>query len=400
MTNCVPDAARWPRHVLVLTVFVAVFMGRFAWPPLQTEAISDLSLTNAEAGLFMNAFYFGYIFTQLPGGMLSDRFGAKMTLAGSMFISGLATLMMYTISGPGMGYFWRVAAGIGSGAVYSSCIKATVAAFPREELGRAFGLLMMGPTLGSLIPNILAPQLSVALGGWRPSFMAMGLGLITLGLFFVIVFPARGGGAPAKGSESPVAGLKYVLGNARLRLLCVIGFCLIWGFVGFVSWGNQYLIRELSYSRVEAGNIMMAFGLVGLIATFLAGILTDKARSKEFLLALSYVCILAGALLFPRLSGAMPLALAAGLVGAGVGAASAILAVLTSLYAGPRWAATAGGATATAFQSAGIFAPFALGCTVDLYGNYDLVWPLLAGPQLLAVALIFFLVRIEPEPAA
>ncbi len=152
-----PDPARWPRHALVMTVFVAVFLGRFAWPPLQTEAIASLDLTNAEAGLFMNTFYLGYMLTQLPGGMLSDRFGAKLVLAASLFISGLATLMIYTISSPGAGYFWRVAAGLGSGAVYSSCMKATVSAFPREELGRAFGLLMMAPTLGSLIPNQLAP---------------------------------------------------------------------------------------------------------------------------------------------------------------------------------------------------------------------------------------------------
>ncbi|UQZ88613.1 hypothetical protein C4J81_05085 [Deltaproteobacteria bacterium Smac51] len=397
--NTTPDPARWRWHALVMTVFVAVFLGRFAWPPLQTEAIASLGITNAEAGLFMNTFYMGYMATQLPGGMLSDRFGAKIVLAASLFISGLATLMIYTITTAEAGYFWRVVAGLGSGAVYSSCVKATVAGFPRAELGKAFGLMMMAPTLGTLIPNQLAPRLSLALGGWRPTFMAIGLGLLMLGLLFVIIFPARRSGGPAASggaSASPWTGLKFVLGDGRLRLLCAIGFCLLWGFLGFVSWGNQYLILELGYSRMEAGHIMTTFGLVGLATTFGAGVLTDKVRSKEMLLALAYAAIIAGLIAFPIFKGAAGLAAAAGLVGAGVGASNAILAVLTSLYAGPRWAATAGGATGTIFQSAGMFVPFVLGWTVDLRGNYDLVWPLLAAPQVLAIIMIIFMVRIKP----
>ncbi len=357
--------------------------------------MTDLGLTNAQAGLFMNAFYFGYFITQLPGGVLADRFGAKLVLAASLFISGLATLMLYTIASPGGGYFWRVVAGLGGGAVYASCVKATVTAFPREELGRAFGILMMSPILGTLIPNQLAPRLSLTLGGWRPAFLALGAMLLALWLLFMFIFPARQSGAAGGGSESPLVGLRYVFSERRLLLMLPAGFGLVWGFIGFVSWGNQYLIRELGFSKMAAGHIMTAFGVAGLAATWLAGALSDRCRSRELLLAACLLVEIAGLALFPWMTGAAGLALAAGLVGVGVGSGSAVLAVMTSVYAGPRWAATAGGGTGTVFQSAGLLAPFILGQTVDIFQAYSLVWPLLILPPLAGLAMAVVLDRLR-----
>ena len=394
------DPARWRWHALVLTVFVAVFLGRFAWPPLQSEAGADLGLTNAQAGLFMNAFYLGYLMTQLPGGMLADRFGAKLVLSVSLFISGIATLMIWSIDTAGTGYFWRVLAGLGGGAVYSAGMKATVAGFPRQELGRAFGILMIAPTLGTLIPNQLTPRLSLALGGWRPTFLALGVGLLLLWLFFLLVFPAKKSGrAPEAGGEpeSPLAGLKYVLADRRLRLVCLIGFGLVWSFIGFVSWSNQYLIKEVGFTKLQAGHIMTGFGLVGLGSTVLSGFLSDRVRSTERLTMVFFAVELVGLATFPFLTSPVLLAVSAGLVGAGVGACSALLALLTSAYAGPRWAATAGGATGTIFQSSGLVSPFVLGLTVDWRGDYTLVWVILSLAVIIAIALLAVLTRIKTE---
>lgn len=396
--NTPPLAARWFWLALVMSVFVSVFLGRFAWPPLQSEAMTDLNLTNAQAGLFMNAFYLGYVGTQLPGGMLTDRFGAKLVLTCSLLMAGCSTLMLYFIESAQAGYLWRIAAGLSSGAVYSSSLKATISIFPKRELGRAFGILMVAPTLGSLIPNQLAPRLSLILGGWRPSFMALGLALILLGLIFSFIFPSGKSSAASAGGDSPWTGLKFVLREGRLRLLCLVGFCLIWCFVGFVSWGNQYLMRELNFSELSAGQIMTAFGLFGLVATVAAGAACDRILSAEFALGLAYLFLSAGLICFPLVEDPFYLFLAAGLVGAGVGASSSIIAVITANYAGARWAATAGGATGTVFQSAGFVVPSVLGLTVDLRGDYSLVWPFLIIPAVLSTILIFRLARLKTSP--
>ena len=47
-------------------------------------AMQELSLNKAEAGSFMSIFFLGYLLTQIPGGMLADRFGIRKILVLSL----------------------------------------------------------------------------------------------------------------------------------------------------------------------------------------------------------------------------------------------------------------------------------------------------------------------------
>lgn len=44
-------------------------------------------------GLILSAFYYGYIITHVPGGMLAERFGGKHTLGLGIFSTALFTLL-------------------------------------------------------------------------------------------------------------------------------------------------------------------------------------------------------------------------------------------------------------------------------------------------------------------
>ncbi|MGB9846504.1 MAG: MFS transporter, partial [Desulfotomaculales bacterium] len=89
--------ANWYRWIiLILTVgcFLFTFITRFAWPPLIPVVVPVLGMGMAQAGAFMSAFYFGYIITQIPAGVLADRFGVRVILAASLVIEGIATFAM------------------------------------------------------------------------------------------------------------------------------------------------------------------------------------------------------------------------------------------------------------------------------------------------------------------
>ena len=44
-------------------------------------------------GLILTSFYFGYIFTQILGGSLSDKFGAKLVLGYGLIIWSIFTIL-------------------------------------------------------------------------------------------------------------------------------------------------------------------------------------------------------------------------------------------------------------------------------------------------------------------
>ena len=103
--------------------FFCSFLDRLAWPPVIPLAARELGLTAAQAGGFMSAFFFGYLLTQLPGGMLADRWGTRKVLLYSLVLMGVFTTAIVWMPDFQTGLVLRFLAGIGSGAVLAAAVK-------------------------------------------------------------------------------------------------------------------------------------------------------------------------------------------------------------------------------------------------------------------------------------
>lgn len=49
--------------------------------------------TEAEQGLILGSFFWGYVITQLPGGILSDKYGGKWPLGLGLFITAIFAIL-------------------------------------------------------------------------------------------------------------------------------------------------------------------------------------------------------------------------------------------------------------------------------------------------------------------
>jgi hypothetical protein len=54
---------------------------------------SEFGWTNTEQGIVLGAFFNGYIFTQILGGVLSQRFGGKLVILGSVFLASVLSIL-------------------------------------------------------------------------------------------------------------------------------------------------------------------------------------------------------------------------------------------------------------------------------------------------------------------
>ncbi len=88
-----PDAAhleppqtpyRWLIVFLSLTTYTMSMVIRYTWPPLAPVVMPILHIPIDETGAYMSAFYLGYVLTQIPAGMLADRFGVRGLLTLSL----------------------------------------------------------------------------------------------------------------------------------------------------------------------------------------------------------------------------------------------------------------------------------------------------------------------------
>ena len=331
-----PHPYRWLLHCFTISYFTMSFLVRFTWPPLISAAAPELGISMAAAGAYMSAFFMGYVITQIPGGLLGDRFGARTVIA--------------------------------------SCVRYTARIFPKRELGPAFGLMMAAPSgVGVIVPNLLIPWLA-SHWGWRGAFaivsgIAFCMGLVAFSL--VRDAPER----HARGRSFQQLGA--VLRERNLMFLGLAGFWLIWTTVCFITWGNAH-IENLGFDRFDASRVMLSFGLGGLIGSPLGGCIASRTPSLKWGLAAMFLMIPPCLWLFGEARTLAALAATAAAAGIAVGLANPFTPLLTSLYADKNSLATAGGVTGCLYQLGAVIGPWLLGVSIDFSGGYSLAWAILA----------------------
>ncbi|XP_034830470.1 putative inorganic phosphate cotransporter [Maniola hyperantus] len=141
-------------------------------------------------GLLLSAFYYGYVVTHLPGGLLAEKFGGKWTLGLSLLCTSVSTALTPFAVGIGgaVGLFiMRVICGFGEGPVTPAFVLLMARWVPPAERSR-FGAMIFG---GAQIGNIAGPYISGLLlangGDWANVFYVFGsLGVLWF-LFFTLL---------------------------------------------------------------------------------------------------------------------------------------------------------------------------------------------------------------------
>jgi sugar phosphate permease len=376
---------RWVILALMFCCFVLTFLARFAWPPLIPVMVPVLKMSMSQAGSYMSAFYIGYVITQVPAGILADRFGVRFILAASLVIEGITTWSMGHITTFDMGFGLRVATGLGAGAVYAACARALMEWFPAKERGTAFGIMLAAPSGGIVLSNFIVPGLNATIG-WQGAFQTIGIATVILGI--AIYFFVKTSSESAKNNLPLLGGFKVIFSNRDLLLTCVAGFGLLWVELGAATWANAY-IKKLGFSTMDAGIVMIWYGLGGIIAPVISGWISDKLGNRKAILILFYVLAVPVTIIFGYQTTISMLSIVGFIFGFISYAANPHLTILVSEYAGREWAATANGLSNFIFQLAPILGSVVMGWSIDVTGSFTSVWYIMAiGPLMGALLLL------------
>lgn len=379
-----PLRYRWVILALCAACFLFTFITRFTWPPLIPVVVPVLGMKMSQAGAFMSAFYIGYVITQIPAGVLADRFGVRLILAGSLILEGISTSALGYISTYEMGFNLRILSGLGAGAVFASCSRALMEWFPENERGRAFGVFLAAPSGGILMTNLMVPPLNQALG-WNGAFQAVGSLTIIAG---VMVFLFMRSAEEIKGGDkSLLSGLKIFFSGRNLILTALAGFCLMWLELGMATWANAY-IKKLGFSVTAAGQVMVFYGIGGVLAPLVSGFVSDLTGQRKWLIITAYLAVIPLTVIFGYQKGLTMLSVLGFVLGFCSYVANPQLTVLISQFAGKEWAATANGVSNFMFQLASLISPWLIGMVIDVTGNFSWVWFIMAAGPLLGLILM------------
>jgi MFS family permease len=153
---------------------------------------SGQGLSRQTAGTLMSALSFAHICSTLICGLLSDRFGNRLPLAGLALAAGIGGMMVALGHGTANLGVAVVLIGL-SGGMWVLLAAAIATEFGAGNVGRAFGLLMMFLPVIILVPFIVAKTHEV-FGSYAPSLIGLSVLIFLTGAACLFFMRERRGG--------------------------------------------------------------------------------------------------------------------------------------------------------------------------------------------------------------
>ncbi|XP_063536211.1 putative inorganic phosphate cotransporter isoform X4 [Cydia strobilella] len=234
-------------------------------------------------GYILSSFFYGYVITQIPFGILSKRFGARFFLGFGMLINSVFGLLVPIAAQKG--YEWlilvRFIQGLGEGPIVP-CSHAMLAKWiPPNERSRMGAAVYAGAQFGTVISMPLSGLLSEYgfSGGWPSIFYVFGLVGTVWSLSFLFLVSED----PEHCPKIKEAEKKYILSS-------------LWGAAGSSSppipWSK--ILLSMPFWAIMLAHMGQNYGyetLMTELPTFMRQVLHFSIKDNGFVSALPYLCM-------------------------------------------------------------------------------------------------------------
>ncbi|MFP7176126.1 MFS transporter [Priestia filamentosa] len=321
-----PTRVRFKVLVFIFVSVVINYMDRSNISVAATAIGKDLELTSVQLGLIFSAFGWAYAALQIPGGVIVDRFGARLTYAFSLITWSLVTLLQGFTKGFVGLFGLRLATGAFEAPAFPTNNKVVTSWFPNQERASAIAFYTSGQFAGLafLTPALVTIQHFL---GWRGLFITTGAIGILWGIIWYIFYRD-----PAQHKKANKAELEYIKEGGGLvtplnekeekakfewkNLKEVFVHRKLWGiYLGqfavnstlwfFLTWFPTYLVEYRGLDFLKSGFLASAPFLAAFVGVLLSGFLSDFLVKKGVSLGIARKTpIIVGLLLSPSIVGA------------------------------------------------------------------------------------------------
>ena len=346
--------------LLMLLAFTATFVSRFIWSPMQGTMMEVYGIDAAIAGTIFSIFFTGYIITQVPAGVLSDKFGVRALMGTSLLLGGVATYAMTLTTDASTVMALRVALGLGAGTIYACCARVVTNYFEPEKRSMAFGVLLVGPNAGYFLASFFGPMILNAYG-WEAGFKFAAVFSVIVGILIMIFVKGdRPEGAKQQTMADVVQGFKVLFSNKGVLLISLSGFGLMWFQLALYNWAFGYTGSLGFGQNISTVGVLIAIG--GILASMLSGAIVDKFQmNRRKFLMFNYAVIVIMIFIFGAQTELTPLLICSFSLGFVSYSANTHLTALVIDYSGKELAATATGVSNFVYQFASQISPAVIG---------------------------------------
>lgn len=388
--------AGWLFRISVLTICHIVgtmhSVSVWAMAPLFRE---QMSLTSAEFGLFVSAYYGAQTVTAFPAGGFVDRIGVGRSLILAMLILaagavGLSFANTLPLALAAMGVM-----GLGYALVNPATARAVLDWFPYERRATAMGVKQTGVPLGGVLAagcGILATFIGPDKVLWIVAGLTVANTLVCLPLLKIA------GRQSEQRALIPIAELLSILRNSNVRLFGMINTMLQIGQANFFAYLTLFLRDVAQASQPLASACLGVAQLTSAIGRVGWGVVCDRffrGRRATLVVLITVVAsagLAAMAFVNPVTAVFLGLLLSA-LLGITIAAYAALTLTIAAECVESELVGTAVGYNLMMVCLGGVLGPPLFGLALDYFGGYDAGWYVTAAIVFLGVLLLKFRFR-------
>jgi len=270
---------------LIFTNTLIVYFVRVNIAIVAPEMMMTFGWDIGIVGIAMSMFGLGYMITQVPGGLLADRYGGRKILAWGSVLWSTLTVLTPSASTPGLMYAVRGLLGLAEGVSFPAETSMLARWLPRKSRARFQGLNLSAIAAGPLIATPLSVWI-MSTFGWEAVFYSYA----ALGFLWTAVWIAYSTETPSLHRGVSAEELAAIEGDAEsdrleavdapLRSKAVWGlalsyFCFTYTFWLFLNWLPTYLVQARGFTLFKMGFFASLPWLAAFLSMNLAGWLSD-----------------------------------------------------------------------------------------------------------------------------
>nr|WP_150695745.1 MFS transporter [Pandoraea terrae] len=282
------------------------------------QLTKELGIGAAVMGIVFSMFSWSYVLAQVPGGIVLDRFGSKLTYYLSMTFWSLFTLTHGLVTGLGGLIACRLGLGLAEAPCFPVNSRVVATWFPQTERAMATGTYTVGEYIGLAF---FSPVLFAIAGafGWRALFITVGVVGVLFGLVWWRCYREPQDHPGANAAElayiqrdepaTPVAAAErqpfsWKTVGKLIRRRQLLGIC-IGQFAGnstlvfFLTWFPTYLATERHMGWLKIGFFAILPFIAASVGVMFGGSFSDwllrRGRSANVARKLPIIAGLLGA---------------------------------------------------------------------------------------------------------
>lgn len=251
----------------------------------------DLGLDAAVMGVVFSAFSWTYAAAQIPGGIVLDRVGVRLTYFLSLTIWSTFTLLQGLTGGFFSLMLCRLGLGVAEAPAFPCNSRVLGTWFPQQERARATGVYSIGQYFGLAFMSPVLFWIAAEFG-WRVLLIAVGAAGILFGIVWYTLYrdplqsranraeldhiAAGGGLTPASAAVSfKWRNIGFLLGHRQILGASIGQFCGNATLVFFLTWFPTYLATERHMTWIKAGFFASLPYIAALVGVLSGGWLSD-----------------------------------------------------------------------------------------------------------------------------